>query len=315
MPLSRKSLARGGFALMLLAGLAGGSALAPALAQVADAPDPAAAAQPPAGSVGGMGDINLFPKRVVIDGRRAIATVGLYNKAASEGDYEIDIVDMMMTGDGQLVPLDSVPPGTDTSRVKTASPIIRYSPRRVLLRANKSQTIRIMARADATVPDGEYRSHFMAIAIPPTTEGGLSIENAVNGGQDNGIGVTITPRFGISIPVIVRIGQTTLQAGLADFKVLTARDGTQAIQLAVTRSGTRSAFGDIEITAPGLKDPVAIARGVGVYPEVDQRTIVIPVDPAVAAQALKPGTRLKVTYTDDDFEPGARLAEQTFTVP
>jgi hypothetical protein len=62
----------------------------------------------PEGSVGGMGDINLYPKRVVIDSRARVANVGVYNRTANSGDYDIVISDMMMTPDGRLVELASV---------------------------------------------------------------------------------------------------------------------------------------------------------------------------------------------------------------
>ena len=75
-------------------------------AQSADGPSETA--EVPEGAVGGFGDVNLFPKRVVIDGRRQIATVGLYNKTANEGDYEISVVDMAMTPEGQLSQSDVV---------------------------------------------------------------------------------------------------------------------------------------------------------------------------------------------------------------
>lgn len=289
---------------------------APLMAQDADFPvEPVQKAEAPEGAVGGMGDINLFPKRVVIDGRRSIATVGLYNKTINEGDYEIELQDLMMTPDGRIVPLDSVTDEAARARVRTASPFVRYSPRRVTLRGGESQTIRLMARADAEVPPGEYRSHFLAVSVPRESEGGLSIDDAVNGGGATGISVTIRPRFGISIPVIVRIGDTTLDVGLDNPQIVTQADGSKAIGVTIRRSGSRSAFGDMVVSARGMAQPVAVTRGIGVYPEVDERKVLLPIDPAFDPRNLVSGTQLTITYTDDDFAPGTRLAEIVFTVP
>lgn len=288
----------------------------PLVAQDAElAIEPPQQAEAPEGAVGGMGDINLFPKRVVIDGRRSIATVGLYNKTINEGDYEIQLQDLMMTPDGRIVPLESVTDDQDRARVRTASSFLRYSPRRVTLRGGESQTIRLMARADAELPPGEYRSHFLALSVPRDSDGGLSIDDAVNGDSATGISVTIRPRFGISIPVIVRIGETTLEVGLSRPQIVTQADGSKAIEVTIRRSGTRSAFGDMVVSARGIAEPVAVTRGIGVYPEVDERSVVLPIDPALAPRALASGTQLTITYTDDDFAPGARLAEIVFTVP
>lgn len=261
-----------------------------------------------------MGDVNLFPKRVVLNGRREIASIGLYNKTVNPGDYEIRIVDMAMTPEGRLLTLDKDIDEATKSRVQTASAMLRHSPRRVTLRGSESQLIRVMARATADLPAGEYRSHFVVTSIP-AVEQGFSIENAVSQDRDDGIGVVIRPRFGISIPVIVRIGETTLSVGIENARVLTAADGSKAIGLTLTRAGTRSAFGDMVITAKGADKPVAISKGIGVYPEVDSRQVTIPVNPEIDPRFLVPGSRLKIEFIDDDYEPGAKLAEQEFVVP
>lgn len=286
------------------------------MAQVADAgqAEEASIPPPPEGSVGGLGDINLFPKRVVIDGRRSIAQIGIYNKTNNSGDYAIDILDMAMMPDGNLVAFDKGLSEEDKARVATASSFLRYSPRRVTLFGGDSQLIRIMARADAELPDGEYRSHFRVVAIPPD-EGSTSIEGALGGDAATGIGVTIRPRFGISIPIIVRIGATTLDVGIEGVRLVTTTDGRQALAMNVTRSGTRSAFGDVVVTSAGGAKPVAVARGVGIYPEVDQRLVVVPISPEAAPADLASGSKWTVSFIDDDFEPGKTLAEIAFTVP
>lgn len=306
--------------VFLLAGLS-----APAMAQSplgtvqsappADAPAvamPQGAGAAPQGSVGGMGDVNLYPKRVVITDRERTATVGLYNRAAASGDYDISVNDMKMSEDGQLVDLGAVTDAAARDAVKTASAFLKWSPRRVTLPANEAQMVRIMARVPPDLPPGEYRSHFLAVSVPPET-GDLSIESATDPAA-GGVGVRIMPRFGISIPIIVRVGETTLTTGLRDLAIV-ARGGAYAIALTVTREGTRSAFGDITVTAPGAKKPIAEIKGVGIYTELSRRNVQIPVDPQADPKLYARGARLTVTYTDDDFAPGKTLAKQDFIVP
>ncbi|MXO96392.1 hypothetical protein GRI34_08155 [Erythrobacter aquimaris] len=272
-----------------------------------------AAPSPPAGSVSGLGDVNLFPKRVVIDGRRAIATVGLYNKAVDPGDYEIKIVDMAMTPQGQLISFDNGLDEETKAKVRTASQMLRYSPRRVRLASTESQLIRVMARGSSDLPDGEYRSHFMVTSVPDAE--GFSIEDATGAQQADGIGVTIRPRFGIAIPVIVRVGETTLDVSITGSTLLTARDGTQAVGFILNRSGTRSAFGDVIIKAAGSAEPIAVSRGVGIYPEIDAREVIVPINPETDPALLTSGARLQIEFVDDDFAPGSKLAEHSFVVP
>jgi hypothetical protein len=280
-------------------------------------PAPSQAALPaPAGSVGGMGDINLYPKRVVIDDRNRVASVGIYNKTGNTGDYDVTIADMMMTTDGRLVEPATVKDGDTTrARLKGAADMVRWSPHRFTLPGNEAQMVRIMARVSPDLPAGEYRTHFSTIAVPPGDDG-LTIDEAANGrATATGIGVRITPRFGISIPVIIRVGETTLTAGLKNLSLRTAPGGAKVFSMTVTRSGTRSSFGDIVITAAGAPKPIATIRGVGVYTEVDERTIMVPVDPALDAHFTASGAHLTATYVDDDFAPGQTLAKQDFVVP
>jgi hypothetical protein len=291
----------------------------PRSAAISAAPVPPAPAPNaiPTGSVGGMGDINLYPKRVVIDDRNRTASVGVYNKTANTGDYDISIADMMMTADGRLVePASAKADDPTRARLKGAVDLVRWSPHRFTLPGNESQMVRIMARISPDLPAGEYRTHFSAIAVPPGDDG-LTIDEAATNGRPSsaGIGVKITPRFGISIPVIIRVGDTTLASGLKDLTVSSAADGQKLIHLTITRSGTRSSFGDITITAPGAPKPVAMIKGVGVYTEVDARSVTVPVEPTLDARFVASGAKLTVTYVDDDFAPGKTLVRQDFTVP
>jgi hypothetical protein len=277
----------------------------------AEAPAPAAL---PSGSIGGMGDINLFPKRVVIDDRQRLANLGLYNRSAATGEYEITVSDMAMQPDGRLVELESITDPAARAQVHTASGFLRWSPRRVSLPGSEAQMVRIMARVAPDLPPGEYRSHFTVVSVPPET-GGTSIDEATGALGADGIGVRIVPRFGISIPVIVRVGQTTLTAGLKDFALITQPGGSRALSFKITREGTRSAFGDITVTAPGAKKPVGEVKGIGVYTEIAERSVLMVLDPAADPRLLARGARLSITYVDDDAAPGKTLAKQEFVVP
>lgn len=279
-------------------------------------PAPAlAATEAPAGSVGGMGDVNLYPKRVVIDQRSRVASIGLFNRTGNTGDYDITITDMMMSPDGRLVDLTSVTDEAQRAQVKAASTMLRWSPHRVSLPPNEAQTVRIMSRIPPDLPPGEYRAHFTAVAVPADAGTGLSIESAVGSTKPDQIGVRIVPRFGISIPVILRVGETTLSTGFTGFGLTQLPDGRRAVAITITRQGTRSAFGDISIAVAGSKKPIAEIKGIGVYTEINQRAVQIPLDPATDMRLLAPGARVTVTYTDDDATPGKILARQEFAVP
>ncbi|MFC0687328.1 fimbrial biogenesis chaperone [Novosphingobium clariflavum] len=306
---------RGGARLLRAGGLASLCLAGAAVAQdePLQAPPPRAAAAVPEGAVGGMGDINLYPKRVVIDERTRIASVGLYNRSIERGEYDIAIADKVMTADGRLLDAEAVAPG-ERARLHGGAAMLRWSPRRVVLGGSEAQTIRIMARVAPDTPPGEYRAHFSAVAVPPA-DASYSIEQAAGAAGQGSIGVRIVPRFGISIPVIVRIGQTTLTAGIESPRIVALPGGRKALQLTITRAGTRSAFGDIAVNAPGARAPLALLKGLGVYTEIDARQVTVPFDAGADPRFLASGAKLTVTYTDDDVEPGKVLASRDLIVP
>lgn len=266
----------------------------------------------PEGSVGGMGDVNLFPKRVVLNDQVRVASIGLYNRAPTTGEYEISLNDMIMGTDGRLTDLANVKDDKIASAARPASAFLRWSPRRVLLPANEAQMVRLIARPGPEIGPGEYRSHFLVVSVPPPDEITSLDPASSNAG---GVGVRIIPRFGISIPVIVRVGETTLSVTIANIALETLADGSKAISLEIRREGTRSAFGDILVTARGSRKPLAQMRGVGIYTEINRRTVQVPLSGATDAAAVGRGTTLTVSFTDDDVEPGKVLAKQEFTVP
>ena len=282
--------------------------IAPATAQT-EAP----AAPSPSGSVSGMGDVNIYPKRIVIDNRHRLGTLGLYNRSVNPGDYDIAVTDKLMTEEGNLLDRDKVSDPERLARLRSAIPLLRWSPHRVSLAGSEAQTVHVMVRVPPDLPPGEYRSHFSIVSVPPVADG-VSIEDAVGGAAASGIGVRIVPRFGISIPVIVRVGETTLTVGLRDLAVVD-RPAGKAIAVTIMRDGTRSAFGDITVTAPGSKVPVAEITGIGAYTEVSSRAVQIAINPKADPRTYARGARLVVTYTDDDSSPGKVLARQEFTVP
>ena len=165
-----------------------------------------------------------------------------------------------------------------------------------------------------------YRLNVIPLRLPALSERGddvtlLAEYFAGKYASAYGMGVHITPRFGISIPVILRVGDTTLSAGLASPGVINLPTGGKALRLRITREGTRSAFGDLAVTAPGAKSPVALLRGVGVYTEIDSREVTLPFDPKADPKSYASGAKLTITYTDDDADPGKVLAKQDYVVP
>jgi P pilus assembly chaperone PapD len=247
----------------------------------------------PAISAGG-GDLLVAPTRVVLDGARGTEVI-LNNIGTETATYRISLELRRMTPDGQLV---EVTPAEANAKENAAVAMISYAPRRVVLPPNQPQAIRIGVRAPQGLPDGEYRAHMLFRAIPvarPVVEQNKPVE---------GVSVSITPIYGVTIPIIVRKGNLTATAAISDAKIEKGKDGLE-FSLAMTRTGTKSTYGRIRISKPGLEKPLFDARGIAVYAETGARRLIVPVDPALAAALKGP---VKIEYLEDVDAGGGTIA-------
>jgi hypothetical protein len=67
------------------------------------------------------------------------------------------------------------------------------------------------------------------------------------------------------------------------------------VSFQLSRTGSRSTFGEVRITRPGLPEPLAVQKGIAVYTELNQRTVTVPLDEKLAAHAAGP---VKVEYIE-----------------
>jgi P pilus assembly chaperone PapD len=210
----------------------------------------------------GIGDLLVAPTRIVLDGGRGTEII-LNNIGDDVATYRISVELRRMSQDGALH--DVTEP---SAAEQLAQSMILYAPRRVTLAPREPQTIRISARAPKDIPDGEYRVHLLFRAVPPPMP--------VAAPKDvKGVAFQLTPIYGVTIPVIARFGNLTAKAGIADVK-LTKQDGKPAVIVQLTRNGDRSTFGEVRVLKAGIKDPIAVQRGIAIYTDVGQRSLTIP---------------------------------------
>jgi P pilus assembly chaperone PapD len=246
----------------------------------------------------GVGDLLVAPTRIVLDGGRGTELV-LNNIGEEPATYRISVEFRRMNPDGTLAEVSE-----PTAQEKAAADMIVYAPRRVTLAPREPQAIRIAARPPQGLPDGEYRVHMLFRAVPPANP-----VVPADGEQPKGVQLRLIPIYGVTIPVIVRLGNLEAKSAIADVKLET-RDGKPAVGLKLSRSGTRSTFGEVRVLKAGIKDPIAIQKGVAVYTEVDGRHVALPIDERFAEQASGPVT---VQYLETD-DAGARTVAETRAV-
>ena len=226
----------------------------------------------------GVGDLLVAPTRIVLDGRRGTEVI-LNNIGDDVATYRISVELRRMTPDGRLVDVTA-----PNSAELAAQAMILYAPRRVTLPPNQPQAIRLSARAPHGLADGEYRVHLLFRAIPAPRAIAPATDKKIEG-----VAFQLTPIYGVTIPVIVRLGNLAATAGITN--VAKSIDGGKpVIALDLSRLGDRSTFGELRVMKSGVAEPIAVAGGIALYTELDKRRVTIPIDARFAAQATGPVT-------------------------
>ena len=247
----------------------------------------------------GIGDLLVAPTRIVLDGRKG-AEVILNNIGDEPATYRVSVVFRRMTEDGGLEDVEQPDAGD-----KAAEDMILYQPRKVVLPPRQPQAIRIIARAPQGLPDGEYRVHLLFRAIPPATP----VVAAAASEPVKGLQFRLTPIYGVTIPVIVRLGNLQATAGIANVH-LEKSDGKQAVALDLSRTGSRSSYGEVRVFKAGVRDPIAIQKNGAVYPAVNRRHVAVAVDEAYKGAVAGPVT---VQYVET-FDDGSHVIAETQAV-
>ncbi len=244
-------------------------------------------------------DLLVAPTRVVLDDTKRMTEVVLNNIGEKTATYRVSLELKRMTPDGQLV--DVAQPNNDQQK---ALEIISYAPRRVTLAPNQPQAIRIGIRAPADLPDGEYRAHMLFRAAPDTQPVAGDSDKL----PDRGFSIQLTPIYGITIPVIIRHGKLEASAALSNPRLETLADGPQ-FSVDLARSGRASVYGEIRVLRDGQAEPLFRARGLAVYPELEQRRATFSVTPELAS---KMKGRVTVQYVENG-DRGEKLLAETRT--
>ena len=301
------TLSRAGVRLLAAATAA---ALLGGAAGAQDAPPAPASAQAAAAGA----NLNISPKRVRFDNAQRSASVYIFNQGAAPATFDISLVDRVMLPDGRIAPVAEAAADAEhkavAGRVRSAKSMLIAAPRRVTLAPGKGQTIRIRATPGAAGAATEFRTHLTVTTVPPR-EAGFTAEQAA-AGEPEALSFSITSVFGLSIPLIIREGAPNVAAKIENVRLLTVQrsaDGvappkaTPVVQLDLVRSGAHSLFGNLEVRGARGKDPIGAARGLGVYTEIDRRTVQIPLNRTPAR-----GEALDIRFSDDDATPGKVLA-------
>lgn len=217
-----------------------------------------------------MANVTISPLEVILTPQKRTAEVIVVNTKNTKETYRLSLVDKVMLHNGSMV---------DKSGLDSAMRNVFITPREITLNGKGTQTVRVMLRNAEGLQDGEYKTHLTLRHIPEN----LTQNSAPSG---DALSMSITPKYGISIPVFVHIGKLTLTAKIDSVKVI----GKEAI-VKMSYSGNRSLRGQVNLYQGNTL--VGSMKNAAIYKSVDFRTFSIPLN-----NKYRNGRSIKVEYID-----------------
>lgn len=252
-------------------------------------------------NVVGQGNLLVTPRRIVFDGQKRMQELNLANAGKDTAKYLISFMEIRMKSDGTFEPIN-----TPDSGQHFASSYLRLFPRTVTLAPNEAQLVKIQVVKTNELAPGEYRSHIYFRAVPDLKP--LGEKSPAN--DSIGISVKLTPIFGLTVPVIIRIGETSANVTLTDLSIIPGDNMEPLLSLVFNRSGNSSVYGDLTvdyISPQGTVKQVGVVNGIAVYTPTTSRKMVLKLskDAAIDYKAGK----LHVMYTTPADAKSVKLAE------
>ena len=239
-----------------------------------------------------QGNLQITPHRVIFDGTKKAIDVNLVNTGQDSAYYNISFLQYRVTDDMEVEEITSPDPGQ-----RFADKNIRFFPRTVMLGPNESQLVKLQLVKSELLEPGEYRSHLYFRAVP--SQKALGEEEKKD--TSRAISIKIIPIFGVSIPVIIRVGESTTTLNITDLKLEKAANGSYKLIFIIHREGNMSVIGNVVMTyiAPdGKTTKIGYESGIVVYTPNLLRRLMIDVDKKTNVD-LRTG-KINVKYLSQD---------------
>lgn len=253
------------------------------------------------GKVQAQGNLLITPRRVVFEGSKKTQELNLANTGTDTATYNVSMVQYRMKEDGAFEEIQVPDEGQNF-----ADKYVRFFPRSVILPPNEAQVVKMQLFRTSGLSAGEYRSHVYFRAVPKPTA--LGEEDLAK--DSTSLSVQLTPIFGITIPVIIRIGETSAKVTFSDLSFEWINDTLPRLNFTFNREGNISIYGDLEVNyiSPDLRaTPVGSIRGIAVYTPNLLRRVKMDLE-TVAGVDYRSG-KLQVIYSSQSDLKPERLAE------
>lgn len=254
-----------------------------------------------------QGDLLITPRRIVFDGSSRVMDISLANIGTDSATYNVSFIQYRMNEDGSFTEVTEPDPGQ-----KFADGNLRFFPRRVTLPPNEAQMIKMQVTNLNNLEPGEYRSHVYFRAVPVETALGEELVST----DTTELSIQLIPVFGISIPVIIRVGASTTSATISDMVIQTTEENIKQLALTINRDGNMSLYGDLKIVhvSPGNKETtVAAVNGLAVYTPNALRKIILDLDELQGVNYSS--GKLLITFIGQSQTKPEKYAETVMNLP
>lgn len=242
-------------------------------------------------SLGAQG-VLIAPQSVIIDHRSRSGTFEVYNPTAQPAEISIATIYGYPTSDS-LGAVGVTTFETPAAGEPSAAGWLQAFPRRFVLQPQERQTVRLLGRPPAALPDGEYWSRLIV-----GTKGATPLREP---GDTTPVQVAVALEVRTILGVIYRKGPQRTSLAMRDLTAGLANDSTLRVRVAYLRDGPSAFLGTATVT---LKD--ATGR---VVKSIDRRLAVYkPLAPAYELPVgdVPPGRYwavLRVGTERDDIAP------------
>ena len=209
-----------------------------------------------------QGNLMIYPKRVVFNKSEVKKTITLINTSAKKSTFSVKFIQRRMNSDGSFTAIESPGPGQNF-----ADAHLRIYPRVVSLEPGESQKVSVQRKRARNMKIGEYRSHLLFIANPEIKP--LTSEEKEEELNSNDLSTVITTNVGISIPVIMRVGEVAMSIIIGDLKL-----EENILTFTLNREGDISSYGDLLFEHTAINNTtttIGKIRGIAVYTTIKTR--------------------------------------------
>lgn len=210
-----------------------------------------------------QGDLLITPRRIVFEGGSRIQELNLANSGKDTARYVISLIEIRMNENGTFETIAAPDSGQ-----QFASSFLRFFPHNVTLPPQEAQVVKVQLHHTAGLDTGEYRSHIYMRSVPKSQPLGEEKPDSAQA-----ISIKLTPVYGITIPVIIRVGKNDATASISNVS-LTMEDTIPKLHLTFHREGNMSVYGDLSvdhISPTGKVTPIGSIKGIAVYTPNRQR--------------------------------------------